>query len=129
MPIPEGYHAVTPWVITRDTVRLLDFLAQAFDAVEKSRGCTTTTGRSGTPDRIGDSVVMMFDTTPEWPDTPAFLRLYVKDGDAVYERALAARHDFGDGDDGDVLGRPSRARARPIGQRLVDPVPDRAPHA
>jgi PhnB protein len=25
-----------------------------------------------------------------WPDTPGFLRLYVPDGDAVYQRALAA---------------------------------------
>jgi PhnB protein len=40
--------------------------------------------------RIGDSVVMTFDARPEWPDTPSFLRLYVADGDAVYERALAA---------------------------------------
>jgi len=27
--------------------------------------------------RIGDSVVMMFDSRPGWPPTPAFLRLYV----------------------------------------------------
>ncbi|MCD6059683.1 MAG: Glyoxalase/bleomycin resistance protein/dioxygenase [Thermomicrobiales bacterium] len=40
--------------------------------------------------RIGDSVVMMFDAKPHWPDTPAFLRLYVADGDAVFQRALRA---------------------------------------
>jgi uncharacterized glyoxalase superfamily protein PhnB len=33
---------------------------------------------------------MMFDARPDWPDTPAFLRLYVEDGDEVFRRALAA---------------------------------------
>ncbi len=34
--------------------------------------------------RIGDSVVMMFDAPRDrgWPDTPAFLRLYLPDADA-----------------------------------------------
>src|SRR5262249_45576978 len=36
------------------------------------------------------SVVMMFDTRDGWPDTPAFLRLYIADADATYQRALAA---------------------------------------
>lgn len=40
--------------------------------------------------RIGDSVVMMFDAKPGWPDTPAFLRFYVPDGDAVFQQALSA---------------------------------------
>jgi len=33
---------------------------------------------------------MMFDGRPEWPDTPAFLRLYVQDGDVAFRKALAA---------------------------------------
>jgi uncharacterized glyoxalase superfamily protein PhnB len=40
--------------------------------------------------RIGDSVVLAFDSRPEWPDTPAFLRLYVTDGDATFARAIGA---------------------------------------
>jgi PhnB protein len=39
--------------------------------------------------RIGDSVVLGFDARPDWPGTPAFLRLYVADCDAVYQNALA----------------------------------------
>jgi PhnB protein len=40
--------------------------------------------------RIGDSVVMMFDAKADWPETPAFLRFYVEDCDAVYQQALKA---------------------------------------
>ena len=36
-PIPEGYGTVTPWVVTRDTRRLLEFVKQAFDAEELAR--------------------------------------------------------------------------------------------
>jgi PhnB protein len=40
--------------------------------------------------RIGDSVVMAFEAMEAWPDTSAFLRVYVPDGDATYSQALAA---------------------------------------
>ena len=31
-PIPEGYHSVTPWIISRDSAGLIDFLNVAFGA-------------------------------------------------------------------------------------------------
>ncbi|MGW3648137.1 VOC family protein [Streptomyces sp. NPDC000878] len=89
-PVPQGYHTVTPWIISRDTVRLIDFMKRAFDAEELA--CLT--GEDGSVAhaevRIGDSVVMMFDARPEWPPTPGFLRLYVEDADAVHRQAVAA---------------------------------------
>jgi PhnB protein len=36
-PVPEGYGAVTPWVVTKDTRRLLDFIKDAVDAEELGR--------------------------------------------------------------------------------------------
>jgi PhnB protein len=36
-PIPEGYHSVTPWIISRDTAKLLDFMSKAFGAQELGR--------------------------------------------------------------------------------------------
>lgn len=87
---PDGYATVTPWIITPDTARLIDFVVEAFDATEIAR----IAGESGAIEhaevRIGGSVVMMFDSRPDWAATPAFLRLFVRDGDAVYRQALAA---------------------------------------
>jgi uncharacterized glyoxalase superfamily protein PhnB len=87
-PIPEGYYTVTPFIISRDSTKLLDFLKEAFGAKEIARvpNQDGTIGHAET--RIGDSVVMMFDAKEEWPDTPAFLRLYVEDCDATCQRAL-----------------------------------------
>jgi PhnB protein len=89
-PIPEGYYTVTPWIISRDTAKLLDFVKKAFGAAELAR-VHNEDGTIGHAEvRISDSVVMMFDAKEEWPDTPSFLRLYIEDGDAVYQQALKA---------------------------------------
>ena len=36
-PIPEGYHSVTPWIISRHSARLIEFLTAAFGAEEIAR--------------------------------------------------------------------------------------------
>ncbi len=88
-PIPEGYHTVTPFVIVRGAVGFIDYTIRAFDAVELGRvGEEGAIGHAEV--RIGDSVVMLFDSKPDWPWTPAFLRLYVEDCDATYRQAIAA---------------------------------------
>jgi PhnB protein len=85
---PDGYATVTPWIISRDTSALIDFMKNAFGAEEIARVVDERGVIGHAEVRIGDSVVMGFDARPGWPDTPAFLRLYVADCDAVYERAL-----------------------------------------
>jgi PhnB protein len=88
--IPDGYTAVTPWLISKDTAGLLDFLAEAFDAEELARVYGEDGSIGHAEARIGGAVVMMFDARPDWPDTPGFLRLYVADADAVCRKAIAA---------------------------------------
>jgi PhnB protein len=89
-PMPEGYRAVTPWIISRDTAELLDFVEQAFGAEEIARIHNEDGAIGHAEFRICDSIVMAFDAKEGWPDTPGFFRLYVEDGDAVYRRALEA---------------------------------------
>lgn len=87
--VPEGYHTVTPWLITQGrTHELIAFITAVFDATELGRvGEPPNIGHAEI--RIGDSVVMLFDA-PAWPPTPAFLRLYVADDAATL--AKAAQH-------------------------------------
>jgi uncharacterized glyoxalase superfamily protein PhnB len=89
--VPEGYGTVTPWIIVRGADRFLNFLKDAFGAIELARVYNedgVTIGHAEA--RIGTSVVITFDAEADWPDTPAFLRLFVEDSEATYERALAA---------------------------------------
>ena len=88
--MPEGYHTVSPWLISRDTARLSDFLVEAFGGKELARLHNDDGSVGHAEVRVGDSVVLMFDARPHWPETPGFLRLYVEDGAATYERALRA---------------------------------------
>ena len=90
MGIPEGYTAVTPWIISRDTAGLLAYVHEAFGAEELARVVGDDGSIGHAEFRIGDAIVMGFDARPEWPDTPAFLRLYVDDADATFRRAVAA---------------------------------------
>ncbi|WP_188192687.1 VOC family protein [Nonomuraea sp. SYSU D8015] len=89
-PIPEGYTTVTPWLIGHDTAGLIEWIKNAFDAVELGR-FTDDEGRIGHAEvRIGNAIVMLFDAAPDWPPTPGFLRLYVPDADATHRRAVEA---------------------------------------
>ncbi|WP_370946551.1 VOC family protein [Amycolatopsis sp. cg5] len=90
MPIPQGYHAVTPWIITPDSRQAMAFAARAFDAEEIAVVAMPDGSVGHAEMRIGDSVVMFFDSRPEWQDSPAYLRLYVEDSDATFKKALEA---------------------------------------
>lgn len=46
-PIPPGYTSITPWMISRNTLALMDYLTQAFDARTSARW-STSTASSGT---------------------------------------------------------------------------------
>lgn len=88
--VPQGYTAVTPWIIGHDTAGLIDYLERAFGAHEVDR-FEMADGTIGHAELlIGDAHVMAFDSPEGWPATPAFLRLYVEDAEAVHRRAVEA---------------------------------------
>jgi hypothetical protein len=118
--VPEGYATVTPWIISRDTGKLIDFMSAAFGAVEIARVVDEKGVIGHAEVRIGDSVVMGFDARPDWPDTPAFLRLYVGDCDAVYEQAPGRRRYVRDPADLALLRRSSSSRTRSSRKSVVD---------
>ena len=89
-PIPVDYGSLCPYVAVRNAAAFLDFLRAAFHAVERER-VVLEDGMIGHAEAwLGNRVLLLFDARPEWPDTPAFLSLYVEDCDAMYAQALAA---------------------------------------
>jgi PhnB protein len=92
-PVRPGFRMVTPYLVAEDGPALLDFVKETFDAEELIRVTTPIGGVHGEM-KIGDSIVMMGGGVPghKFPGTmqPNALHVYVKDCDAVVEKALAA---------------------------------------
>jgi len=97
-PIPDGYHSVTPYLILDNATSALEFYKKAFGAVEEVR-MPAPGGRIGHAEiRIGDSVIMLADESPEMGarsartlgGSPISLLVYVEDVDARVAQAVAA---------------------------------------
>src|SRR6185369_7258384 len=84
----EGFHAVTPYIIAKPAVELVDFVKQAFGAVESMRA-TGSAGGLHCELKIDDSMVMI-GGGPGFNARPTAIHLYVSDVDDVYARAMAA---------------------------------------
>lgn len=90
-PIPQGYHSVTPYIVAADADGLIEFLKNTFGAEEKFRAVGSAGGRHADL-RIEDSALMVGGGGAglAWKGAPipnAF-HIYVRDCDAVYQRAL-----------------------------------------
>jgi len=97
-PIPDGYHAVTPYLIVEGAARALDFYKDVFGATEQMRMAGPAGRVAHAEIRIGDSVVMLADEVPDmgyrgpkgYGGSAVSLMVYVDDVDATFQRALAA---------------------------------------
>lgn len=89
-PIPDGFHTVTPYLVVTDPAQLIEFLVEAFDAVEIHRVQRHDGSIMHAQVQIGNSMLMMGGATTEYPAMPAGIYLYVENADATYEKALAA---------------------------------------
>ena len=89
---PEGYSTVTPYLIIDGGAALIDFMKSAFGGQERFRMPGAHGGVGHAEVQIGDSVVMLADTSEAENNInmPAMIHLYVEDCDAAYKSALAA---------------------------------------
>jgi PhnB protein len=95
-PVPEGYHTVTPHLVTAGAARAIEFYKKAFGAEEVR--CMTDSGGKvmHAAIKIGDSIVMLADEFPEFGafspkgPSPVTIHLFVNDVDKLYDRAVAA---------------------------------------
>ena len=89
-PVPQGYNSVTSVLISDGATRLIEFIKQTFDAQERER-VPSPGGRIAHAElKIGDSIIMLSDSSEEWKATPGNLYVYVDEVDGVYQKALRA---------------------------------------
>ena len=96
--VPDGYHSITPYLIIEDAAKAIEFYKNIFGATEILR-LPGPDGKIGHGEiRIGDSVLMMADETPDMGyrspkalgGTPVGIMLYVEDVDRTFEKAIAS---------------------------------------
>ncbi|HEY4815227.1 MAG TPA: VOC family protein [Chthoniobacterales bacterium] len=90
LPVPAGYHTVTPYLAVPDAQSLVDFMVKVFDAKEREIIRTLDDQIRHAEVQIGDSIIMLGTTSSTYGTATATLYVYVDDADARYQRALAA---------------------------------------
>lgn len=97
-PIPQGFHSVTPYLSVHNAAQALEFYKRAFGAQELMRTKDPQGKVSHAEIKIGDSVVMLAEETPNSglrsPQsigaTTASVFLYVNDADSTFKQAVSA---------------------------------------
>lgn len=101
-PVAKGYNSITPYLIVNNGAAAIEFYKKAFGAKEMMR-MEMNDGKIGHAElQVGDSKIMLADGCHEMHDADSHshaehchgsdvgMHLYIKDVDAVVEKALSA---------------------------------------
>jgi PhnB protein len=95
--IPKDYHSITPYLIVNKAKEAIDFYTKAFGAKVKMQ-MEKPEGKIGHAElKMGDAHIMLADEHPEMGarspfsigGSPVGIHLYIKNVDAVVERAVS----------------------------------------
>ena len=88
-PIREGFRTITPYLFAQDAAHLIKFISKAFGGEETYRKERPDGAITHAEMRVGDSMLMLGEATPQFGPMPTSIYLYVTDSDSVYQRALS----------------------------------------
>ncbi|NVN99919.1 MAG: VOC family protein [Geobacteraceae bacterium] len=96
--IPEGYHTVTPYLVTANADKAIEYYKDVFGANELARLPGPDGKVMHAEIKIGDSPIMLCDECPDWDalgpltrgGTTVSIVLYVENVDDVVKRAVEA---------------------------------------
>ena len=87
--IPEGYQQAIAYLVVPNAAVQMEFLMNAFDAVELERMTTPDGAVMHGEVKIGDSVIMIGQAREESEARKTMVYLYMEDCDKYFERAVA----------------------------------------
>ena len=85
---PEGYPAISPYAVLDDPGASLSFIEEVFGGRRQSVMQDDDGRIRHAAIRIGDAVLMMGQSSDEWPATETHLHFYMPDVDDIWRRAL-----------------------------------------
>jgi len=86
---PAHYNSVSPYFIVNGAQKLIDLLANLFDAQRLRRYDRADGTIMHAELRIDDSVIMLADASAQWPAVTSIMHVYVADVEKVYQKALS----------------------------------------
>jgi PhnB protein len=95
---PDGYHSITPYLVTHDGAAAIEFYKKAFGATELMRLPGPGGKLMHAEIKIGDSPIMLADEFPEmgirsaksFGGSPVSIMIYTEDVDSMFAQAIAA---------------------------------------
>jgi PhnB protein len=90
-PVPDGYHTLTPYLVADGADKVISFMKDAFGAKAVFEPMMRPDGKIMHAEfRIGDSVLMIADSSERAKATASMLYVYVPNVDTVYQKAIKA---------------------------------------
>ncbi len=86
--VPDGYNSITPYFTVSDADKLIEFLIAAFGALLIKENRYENNRIQHARVRIGDSILMLNESTETYHVNTSQMYLYVEDVDSVYGTAL-----------------------------------------
>jgi PhnB protein len=90
-PVPDGYHTLTPYLVVDGADKVISFMKDAFGAKAAFEPMMRPDGKIMHAEfKVGDSILMIADSSERAKATSSMLHVYVPNVDAVYQKALKA---------------------------------------
>jgi uncharacterized glyoxalase superfamily protein PhnB len=86
--IPEDYQTVTTYLIIKNAVAFIQFMQTVFNAEVVNKHIHNENTIMHAELKIGNSIIMLADSTPQYSPANATLFIYVEDADAIYKKAI-----------------------------------------
>lgn len=85
---PDGYNSVSPYFIVNGAQKLIDLLKQLFNATELRRYDMPDGTIMHAELQIDDSVVMIGDSSEQYPPNTQLIHVYVSNVDDTFSKAI-----------------------------------------
>ncbi len=85
---PTNYNSVSPYFMVDNATKMIELLTALFEAKVLRRYDKPNGKIMHVEVQIDDSIIMMSDSTPQYPATTYWMHVYVPDVDTTFRRAI-----------------------------------------